>query len=103
MLVFPPFAVENDVWTEDGGVYILDNGRTAKHFIDKKIKELDSMVTKCQDLSFESQRLVFFKCALCLMASGQRSTVLCGGFGHSGPDAPEVALTLAPSQTVLCC
>lgn len=36
------------------------------------------------------------------MASGQRRTVLCGGFGHSGAEAPEVALKLASSQAVLC-
>lgn len=61
--VFLPFAarlmsrrpVENGVWTEEGDIYILDNGRTAKHFTDQKIKEFDSMVTKSQDLSLEFQ------------------------------------------------
>ena len=38
-----------DVWTKEDDIYILDNGRTAKHFIDKKIEEFDSMVTKPQD------------------------------------------------------
>lgn len=47
--------VENGFWTEEGDIYILDNGRTAKHFIDQKIKEFDSMVTKSQDLSLEFQ------------------------------------------------
>ena len=37
------------------------------------------------------------------MSSGQRRTVLCGEFGHSGPDAPEVVLKSASSQAVLCC
>lgn len=63
---FSPFAaelmsrrpVENEVWTEEGDIYVLDNGRTARHFIDKKIQEFDSMVTKWQDLSLEFQRLV---------------------------------------------
>lgn len=61
MFVFFPFAaqlmswrqVKNDVWTEEGDIYILDNGRTAKHFIDEKIKDFDSMVTKSQDLVFK--------------------------------------------------
>lgn len=94
--------VENDVWTEEGDINILNNGRTAKHFIDKKIKEFDSMVTKSQDLSLGFPWFGF-KCALCFLASGQRRAVLCGGFGHSGPDAPEVALELVSSQAVLCC
>ncbi|XP_029691826.1 ornithine decarboxylase-like [Takifugu rubripes] len=33
----------NDVWPDKCGVYILDNESTATRFIDKKIKELDSM------------------------------------------------------------
>lgn len=37
--------VEKDDWTKEGDIYILDNGRTAKDFMDKKIKEFDSMVT----------------------------------------------------------
>lgn len=41
--------------TEEDDVYILDNGKTAEHLIEKKIKEFDSMVTKCQDLSFDFQ------------------------------------------------
>uniref|UniRef100_H3D923 ornithine decarboxylase n=1 Tax=Tetraodon nigroviridis TaxID=99883 RepID=H3D923_TETNG len=34
---------EKDDWTKEGDIYILDNGRTAKDFMDKKIKEFDSM------------------------------------------------------------
>lgn len=41
----------NGVWTDEADVHILDEKKTAKHFIDKKIKELDSMVRKSQDLS----------------------------------------------------
>ncbi|TWW53959.1 Ornithine decarboxylase [Takifugu flavidus] len=33
----------NDIWPDKCGVYILDNESTATRFIDKKIKELDSM------------------------------------------------------------
>lgn len=51
----------NGVWTDEGDVCILDEKKTAKHFIDKKIKELDSMVRKSQDLSL-GLKLTVFKC-----------------------------------------
>uniref|UniRef100_A0A674NRJ9 ornithine decarboxylase n=1 Tax=Takifugu rubripes TaxID=31033 RepID=A0A674NRJ9_TAKRU len=44
----------NDVWPDKCGVYILDNESTATRFIDKKIKELDSMVKPFQVLNLDT-------------------------------------------------
>lgn len=41
----------NGVWPDECDVYILDSESTAAQFIDKKIKEFDSMVSKSPDLS----------------------------------------------------
>lgn len=92
----------NGVWTDEGDVYILDEKQTAKHFIDKKIKELDSMVMKSQDLSF-GLKLTVLKCVHCFIDLGQWTAFPCGEFRHSDPYAPEVALSLASSQAFLCC
>lgn len=45
----------NGVWPDKCGVNILDNESTATQFIDKKIKELDSMVSESLDLSLISK------------------------------------------------
>uniref|UniRef100_A0A674NHF1 ornithine decarboxylase n=1 Tax=Takifugu rubripes TaxID=31033 RepID=A0A674NHF1_TAKRU len=44
----------NDVWPDKCGVYILDKESTATRFIDKKIKELDSMVKPFQVLNLDT-------------------------------------------------